>query len=67
MSSGQYHGGRSRPPNIALFVDAENLIGTAMDVGLPVDLAPIVGKLLETGRITVRRAWSSVVETHLRA
>ncbi|MBI4719864.1 MAG: NYN domain-containing protein [Chitinivibrionia bacterium] len=59
MSSDQDNG-RPRPPSIALFVDAENLINTAMDVGLPVDLAPIIEKLLEIGRITVRRAFGDL-------
>lgn len=46
--------------NIALFVDIENLIRSALEIALPVDLGPIVNKLLEYGRLSVRRGFGDL-------
>ncbi len=46
--------------NIALFVDVENLVRLAYDNGLPVDLEPVVTKLSEDGRVTIRRAYGDL-------
>jgi len=52
--------GNEPTANIALFVDMENLIRTALDIALPIDLAPIIAKLLEHGRISVRRGFGDL-------
>lgn len=46
--------------NIALFIDTENFIRSAMEIALPVDLAPIVNKLLEHGRLSIRRGFGDL-------
>lgn len=50
----------SEKSNIALFVDVENLVRSAMEIALPVDLAPIINKLLEYGRVSVRRGFGDL-------
>jgi len=46
--------------NIALFIDFENLIRSALDIALPIDIAPIINKLLEYGRILIRRGFGDL-------
>lgn len=46
--------------NTALLIDIENLIITANDIGLPIDLARIVDKLLEFGRVSLRRSYGDL-------
>lgn len=53
-------GNTSSAHNIALFIDMENLIRSAIDIALPVDLTPIVAKVLEYGRISVRRGFGDL-------
>jgi uncharacterized LabA/DUF88 family protein len=45
---------------IALFVDVENFIGYSYDLRLPVDLAPVIKKLTETGRVLFRRSFGDL-------
>jgi uncharacterized protein (TIGR00288 family) len=51
---------QSEKSNIALFVDVENLVRSAMEIALPVDLGPIINKLLEYGRVSVRRGFGDL-------
>ena len=44
----------------ALFIDIENLIGSASSVGLPIDLAPVADKLLQYGRLSIRRSFGDL-------
>lgn len=46
--------------NIALFIDFENLIRSAMDIGLPVNLEIVIKKLLENGRVLIRRGFGDL-------
>lgn len=46
--------------NIALFIDMENLVISALEIALPVDLNPIIVKLLEYGRISIRRGFGDL-------
>jgi len=45
---------------IALFVDVENFIGFSHSLHLPIDLAPIIKKLTETGKILFRRSFGDL-------
>lgn len=45
---------------IALFVDVENFIGFSYDLRLPIDLAPVIKKLTETGRVLFRRSFGDL-------
>ncbi|MBC8029972.1 MAG: NYN domain-containing protein [Pyrinomonadaceae bacterium] len=45
---------------IALFVDVENFIGYSYELRLPVDLAPVIKKLTETGRVLFRRSFGDL-------
>ncbi len=45
---------------IALFVDVENFIGFSHDLRLPIDLAPVIKKLTETGRVLFRRSFGDL-------
>lgn len=49
-------------PQIAVFVDIENLIGFCTELQLPIDLADVLEKLKEEGRITVRRSFGDIVK-----
>jgi uncharacterized LabA/DUF88 family protein len=46
--------------SIALFVDIENFVRSSSEIGLPVRLELIIQKLLETGRVIVRRAFGDL-------
>jgi uncharacterized LabA/DUF88 family protein len=46
--------------NIALFIDLENLIRSAVDIALPIDLAPIINRMLEHGRLSIRRGYGDL-------
>lgn len=46
--------------NIALFVDMENLVISALEIGLPVDLSRIIARLLEYGRLSIRRGFGDL-------
>ncbi|MEW6219006.1 MAG: NYN domain-containing protein [Thermodesulfobacteriota bacterium] len=46
--------------NIALFIDMENLVRAALDIALPVDFAPVISRLLQMGRLTMRRAFGDL-------
>ncbi len=46
--------------NIALFVDMENLVISALEIGLPVDLSRITTRLLGYGRISIRRGFGDL-------
>ncbi len=48
------------PKNTALLIDIENLVITSNDIGLPIDLARIVDKLLEYGRVSLRRSYGDL-------
>jgi len=45
---------------IALFIDIENLVGSASTMGLPIDVSPVLEKLKEFGRIQVRRSFGDL-------
>jgi uncharacterized LabA/DUF88 family protein len=45
---------------IALFVDVENFIGFSHYLQLPIDLAPVIKKLTETGRVLFRRSFGDL-------
>lgn len=45
---------------IAIFVDIENVIGFCTELRLPIDLADVLEKLKEEGRITVRRSFGDI-------
>lgn len=45
---------------IALFVDVENFIGFSHGLRLPLDLAPVIKKLTETGRVLFRRSFGDL-------
>ncbi|HWT01468.1 MAG TPA: NYN domain-containing protein [Pyrinomonadaceae bacterium] len=45
---------------IALFVDVENFIGFSYALRLPIDLAPVIKKLTETGRVLFRRSFGDL-------
>ena len=45
---------------IALFIDIENLIGAASTIGLPIDIAPVLDKLKEFGKVQVRRSFGDL-------
>jgi len=45
---------------IALFVDVENFIGFSYSLRLPIDLAPVIKKLTETGKILFRRSFGDL-------
>ena len=45
---------------IALFVDVENFIGFSHSLSLPIDLAPVIKKLTETGKILFRRSFGDL-------
>lgn len=45
---------------IALFVDVENFIGFSHSLRLPIDLAPVIKKLTETGKILFRRSFGDL-------
>jgi len=47
-------------PNIAVFVDMENLIRSALEIALPLDLEPVIKKLLEIGRVSMRRGFGDL-------
>ncbi|MBK7931982.1 MAG: NYN domain-containing protein [Acidobacteria bacterium] len=47
---------------IAVFVDIENVIGFCNELRLPVDLADVLEKLKEEGRITVRRSFGDITK-----
>lgn len=49
------------PHQIALFVDLENLVNIASSLGLPVDMQPVLDRLAQYGRITVRRSFGDLV------
>ncbi len=51
---------RSSFNNIALFADMENLIISSLEIGLPVNLEPVIRKLLESGRVTIRRGFGDL-------
>ena len=52
--------GRMSSSNIALFVDMENMVISANNIGLFFDLYYVIKKLLETGRITIRRGFGDL-------
>ena len=45
---------------IALFIDIENLIGSASTIGLPINIAPVLDKLKEFGKVQVRRSFGDL-------
>jgi hypothetical protein len=45
---------------IALFIDVENLVGSASTIGLPIDVSPVLEKLKEYGRVQVRRSFGDL-------
>ncbi len=45
---------------IALFIDIENLVGSASTMGLPIDVSPVLEKLKEFGRIQIRRSFGDL-------
>jgi uncharacterized LabA/DUF88 family protein len=45
---------------IALFVDVENFIGFSHSLSLPIELAPVIKKLTETGKILFRRSFGDL-------
>jgi uncharacterized LabA/DUF88 family protein len=47
---------------IAVFVDVENLIGFCNELQLPIDLADVLEKLKDEGRITVRRSFGDITK-----
>lgn len=46
--------------SIALVIDMENFVRSALSIGLPINLEPVVKKVLEQGRIVVRRAYGDL-------
>ncbi len=46
--------------NIALFVDIENLISNAAEIGLPIDLSVVIARLKEEGKIIIRRSFGDL-------
>lgn len=44
----------------ALLIDIENLIGTAREIALPIDVSRIVEKLLESCRLAIRRSYGDL-------
>jgi uncharacterized LabA/DUF88 family protein len=50
-----------RPDQIALFVDLENLVNIASSLGMPVDMQPVLERLAQYGRVTVRRSFGDLV------
>jgi uncharacterized LabA/DUF88 family protein len=49
------------PDQIALFVDLENLVNIASSLGVPVDMQPVLERLAQYGRVTVRRSFGDLV------
>ncbi|MBS1770191.1 MAG: NYN domain-containing protein [Acidobacteria bacterium] len=45
---------------IAVFLDVENLIGFCTNLQLPIDIADVIEKLKDDGRITVRRSFGDI-------
>ena len=45
---------------IALFIDLENMVGMVNQLGLPADLKPVLDRLLQYGRVIVRRAFGDL-------
>ncbi len=48
---------------IALFIDIENFIGFSNNLQLPIDLAPVIKKLTETGRVLFRRSFGDLSQS----
>jgi uncharacterized LabA/DUF88 family protein len=48
---------------IALFIDLENLIGFSLSLGLPIDIKPIINKLIEFGNVAIRRSFGDIEAT----
>lgn len=46
--------------SIAVFIDIENFIRSAMGIGLPINLEPILNKLRENGRLSMLRAYGDL-------
>ena len=46
---------------IALFVDLENLVNIASSLGVPVEMQPVLERLAQYGRVTVRRSFGDLV------
>ena len=46
---------------VALFVDLENLVNIASSLGVPVDMQPVLERLAQYGRVTVRRSFGDLV------
>lgn len=45
---------------IALFIDIENLVGSASTIGLPIDISPVLDRLKEYGKVQVRRSFGDL-------
>lgn len=54
------------PDQIALFVDLENLVNIASSLGVPVDMQPVLERLAQYGRVTVRRSFGDLVASSRR-
>lgn len=50
---------------IALFVDIENFIGFSRELRLPIELARVIEKLTETGRVLFRRSFGDISQSLL--
>lgn len=52
--------------NVALFIDLESLMGLTSQIGLPVNLSPVIEKLVEEfGRVTIRRSFGDLDKSSL--
>lgn len=49
------------PDQVALFVDLENLVNIASSLGVPVDMQPVLERLGQYGRVTVRRSFGDLI------
>lgn len=52
-----------RAEKIALFVDIESFIGFSAELSLPIDLAPVIGRLTEIGKVSFRRSFGDLTQT----
>ncbi len=48
---------------IALFVDIESFIGFSAELSLPIDLAPVIERLTEFGKVSFRRSFGDLNQT----
>lgn len=48
---------------IALFVDIESFIGFSSELSLPIDLAPVINRLTEIGKVSFRRSFGDLNQT----